>query len=278
MLSSFLITFREGLEAFLIVGIIITYLFKIGQKRYIRHVFFGAITAIVLSIGFAYLFELLLGEFEGKIEQIFEGSIMLLATVVLTYMVFWMNKQAKSISGEIEMRVQNAITGGRIFGLFFLGFITVFREGAETVLFFRAIGYQAGSRELITGGIIGLAAAIILSLIFFASTTKVNLSLFFKVTGILIMLIAAGLLSTAIHEFQEASVLPVILDKVYDISHILSAGSIAGGILASLFGYNPSPSILEIIAYAAYIVLIIILLRRLFRITKGKGNKRPKTN
>ena len=278
MLSSFLITFREGFEAFLVIGIIVTYLFKIGQKKYIRHVFFGLIAAIVLSIGLAYLVSLFLGKFEGKTEQIFEGSVMLVAAAVLTYMVFWMNKQAKSIRNEIESTIQNAITGGRIFGLFFIGFIAVFREGAETVLFFRAISFQASSRALITGGAIGLGAAVILSLIFFVSTVKINLSLFFKVTGILIMLIAAGLLSTSIHEFQEASVLPVVLDKVYDISHILSSDSIAGGILASLFGYNPAPSILEVIAYASYVVLIIILLRRLLGSSKGKVNEQLKTN
>jgi len=145
-----------------------------------------------------------------------------------------------------------------------LGFIVVFREGAETVLFFRAISYQIGSRELIIGGAIGIISSIVLALIFFVSTIKINLSLFFRITGILIMLIAAGLLSTSMHEFQEAGVLPIIKDNIYDISHILSTDSIAGGILKSLFGYNPSPSLLEIIIYLTYIAAIIILIRRFF--------------
>lgn len=264
MLSSFFIAFREGLEAFLIVGIIISYLFKIGEKRYIKHVIFGVIFAIVLSIGFAYIFELLFGGLEGKVEEIFEGSVMLLAVVVLTYMIFWMNNQARRIKSDIEISVGKAINKGRIFSLFFLGFIVVFREGAETVLFFRAISYQIGSRELIIGGAIGIISSIVLALIFFVSTIKINLSLFFRITGILIMLIAAGLLSTSIHEFQEAGVLPIIKDNIYDISHILSTDSIAGGILKSLFGYNPSPSLLEIIIYLTYIAAIIILIRRFF--------------
>lgn len=264
MLSSFFIAFREGLEAFLIVGIIISYLFKIGEKRYIKHVIFGVIFAIVLSIGLAYIFELLFGGLEGKVEEIFEGSVMLLAVVVLTYMIFWMNNQARRIKSDIKILVEKAINKGRIFSLFFLGFIVVFREGAETVLFFRAISYQIGSRELIIGGAIGIISSIVLALIFFVSTIKINLSLFFRITGILIMLIAAGLLSTSIHEFQEAGVLPIIKDNIYDISHILSVDSIAGGILKSLFGYNPSPSLLEIIIYLTYIAAIIILIRRFF--------------
>ncbi|MBC8390085.1 MAG: FTR1 family protein [Actinobacteria bacterium] len=271
MLSSFFIAFREGLEAFLIVGIIISYLFKIGEKRYIKHVIFGVIFAIVLSIGLAYIFDLLFGGLEGKVEKIFEGSVMLLAVVVLTYMIFWMNNQARRIKSDIKILVEKAINKGRIFSLFFLGFIVVFREGAETVLFFRAISYQIGSRELIIGGAIGIISSIVLALIFFVSTIKINLSLFFRITGILIMLIAAGLLSTSIHEFQEAGVLPIIKDNIYDISHILSTDSIAGGILKSLFGYNPSPSLLEIIIYLTYIAAIIILIRRFFlRLDKPK--------
>ena len=271
MLSSFFIAFREGLEAFLIVGIIMSYLFKIGEKRYIKHVIFGVIFAIVLSIGLAYIFELLFGGLEGKVEEIFEGSVMLLAVLVLTYMIFWMNNQARRIKSDIKISVEKAVNKGRIFSLFFLGFIVVFREGAETVLFFRAISYQIGSRELIIGGAIGIISSIVLALIFFVSTIKINLSLFFRITGILIMLIAAGLLSTSIREFQEAGVLPIIKDNIYDISHILSTDSIAGGILKSLFGYNPSPSLLEIIIYLTYITTIIILIRRFFlRLDKPK--------
>ncbi len=270
MLTSFLITFREGLEAFLIVGIIITYLFKIGQKRYIKHVLFGVLAAIVSSIGLAYLFELFLGGFKGRVEEIFEGIVMILAVVVLTYMIFWMNKQAKSIKSEIEATVEKAIDKGRIFSLFFLGFIVVFREGAETLLFFRALRYQAGVRELIIGGIIGILVAVALAFIFFISTVKINLSLFFKITGIFIMIIAAGLLSTAIHEFQEAGVIPIIKDNVYDVSNIISSDSVTGGILKSVFGYNPSPSLLEIITYITYIALIFVLIGKLFPVSKGR--------
>lgn len=264
MLSSFFIAFREGLEAFLIIGIIISYLYKIGEIRYIKHVIFGSVAAIAVSIGLAYIFELFLGGFEGKVEEIFEGSIMLLAVIVLTYMLFWMNNQAKNIKSDIETSVDKAIDKGRIFSLFFLGFIVVLREGAETVLFFRALSFQSSSRELIIGGVIGIISSIVLALIFFVSTRKVNLSLFFRITAILIMFIAAGLLATSIHEFQEAGIIPVIKDNFYDISSFISQDSIAGGILRSLFGYNPSPSLMEIIVYLAYLIIIIILTRRFF--------------
>lgn len=270
MVSSFLIALREGLEAFLIVGILISYLFKINQKRYIKHVIFGAALAIVLSIGLAYLFELIFGGFEGKIEKIFEGIVMLLAVIVLTYMIFWMNKQAKNIKSDIEVSVEKAIDKGKVFSLFFLGFIIVFREGIETVLFFRAISFQTGARELVIGGVIGIISSIVIALIFYISTLKINLSLFFKITGILILLIAAGLLSASIHEFQEAKLLPVIWDNVYDLSKVINQDSITGGILKSLFGYNASPSLLEVIIYIAYIAIMIIIISKFFQIKKIK--------
>ncbi|MHB8279393.1 MAG: FTR1 family iron permease [Candidatus Humimicrobiaceae bacterium] len=270
MVSSFLIALREGLEAFLIVGIIISYLFKINQKRYIKHVIFGAALAIVLSIGLAYLVELIFGGFEGKIEQIFEGIVMLLAVIVLTYMIFWMNKQAKNIKSDIEVSVEKAIDKGKVFSLFFLGFIIVFREGIETVLFFRAISFQTGARELVIGGVIGIISSIVIALIFFISTLKINLSLFFKISGILILLIAAGLLSASMHEFQEAKLLPVIWDNVYNLSKVINQDSITGGILKSLFGYNASPSILEVIIYIAYIAIMIIIISKFFQIKKIK--------
>jgi len=270
LVSSFLIALREGLEAFLIVGIIISYLFKINQKRYIKHVIFGAALAIVLSIGLAYLFELIFGGFEGKIEKIFEGIVLLLAVIVLTYMIFWMNKQAKNIKSDIEVSVEKAIDKGKVFSLFFLGFIIVFREGIETVLFFRAISFQTGARELVIGGVIGIISSIVIALIFFISTLKINLSLFFKISGILILLIAAGLLSASMHEFQEAKLLPVIWDNVYNLSKVINQDSITGGILKSLFGYNASPSILEVIIYIAYIAIMIIIISKFFQIKKIK--------
>lgn len=270
MVSSFLIALREGLEAFLIVGILISYLFKINQKRYIKHVIFGAALAIVLSIGLAYLFELIFGGFEGKIEKIFEGIVLLLAVIVLTYMIFWMNKQAKNIKSDIEVSVEKAIDKGKVFSLFFLGFIIVFREGIETVLFFRAISFQTGARELVIGGVIGIISSIVIVLIFFISTLKINLSLFFKITGIFILLIAAGLLSASIHEFQEAKLLPVIWDHVYDLSKVINQDSITGGILKSLFGYNASPSLLEVVIYTAYIAIMLIIISKFFQIKKIK--------
>lgn len=272
MLGSFFITFREGLEAFLVAGIIISYLFKINRKSHVKYVLIGAVVAIALSAGLAFAVEAWFGGFEGKLEEIFEGSVLFLAVAVLTYMVFWMNRQAKSIRNEIETSVSEAVDRGNIFGLLFLGFIVVFREGAETVLFFKAISFQTDSRSLLAGGAIGILSSLAVTLIFLMSTVRINISLFFKITGVLIMFIAAGLLAAGIHEFQEAGLIAVLDSKIYDLSSFLSNDSVTGGILRSLFGYNPSPSLLETIAYLLYISVIIFLARRLLFVKRLKAS------
>lgn len=264
MFSSFFITFREGLEAFLIAGIIISYLFKSSQKKYIKYVIFGVLLAVALSIALAFIIEIFIDGFEGRTEEIFEGSVLFIAVAVLTYMVFWMNRQAKNIRNDLETSVDKAVNRGRVFSLFFLGFIVVFREGAETVLFFKALSFQADTGLLLSGAITGILASLTVALIFFISTVKINISLFFKITGILVMIIAAGLFATGIHEFQEAGIIPVLNQKVYDLSGFLSRDSITGGILGSLFGYNPSPTVLELISYLIYIAVILFFIRKLF--------------
>ncbi|MCL4416298.1 MAG: FTR1 family protein [Actinobacteria bacterium] len=269
MISSFLIALREGMEAFLIVGIIISYLYRIKEKKYIKHVVFGTLTAIIISIVLAFILEATLGKLEGRPEQIFEGSAMFLAVAVLTYMIFWMNKQASSIRSDLEISVDKAVGKQRIFSIFFLGFISVLREGLETVLFFRAIRAQSSSRELLIGGILGIIVSIVIAVIFFISTVKIKISTFFKLTGILIILISAGLIAGGIHEFQEAGILPAFKDHIYDINNIISGQSVLGNILKSVLGYNPSPSLLETIVYLVYIILMIFLIRRFFMSKKS---------
>ncbi|MHB1274718.1 MAG: FTR1 family protein, partial [Candidatus Humimicrobiaceae bacterium] len=260
MLSSFFIAFREGLEAFLIVGIVISYLYKIEEKKYIKHAIFGGISAIVLSIIMAFIIENTLGSFEGRIENIYEGIVKLLAAVVLTYMVFWMNKVAKKIRSDIEIKVDKAIDKGKFLSLFLFSFIIVFREGAETVLFFRAISFQTNSKELIIGAVFGIFISVTLSSLFFLSFIRIKIGIFFRYTAIIVMLIGAGMLTGFIHEFQEAGLITILKDSAYNISHILSIDSTLGGILNSLFGYQPTPSYLEIFVYLPYIILIFFLI------------------
>ncbi len=220
MLASLLITLREGIEAALIVGIIITYLSKINKSVYIKEVILGIVIAVFASAGTAWLFEKIMGGFRGRSENIFEGVIMLLAVSVLTYMIIWMHHQAKNIAGNLREQINAYITHRQIYGLAFLGFISVYREGVETVLFFAAL--RAADAASWIGGILGLLIAVILAILFFKTTQHFSLKRFFQLTGLFIILIAAGLFAHGIHELQEAGVIPTVKEHLFDINPTLT--------------------------------------------------------
>ncbi|NOZ64559.1 MAG: hypothetical protein GXO71_06480 [Caldiserica bacterium] len=222
MLASLLITLREGIEAALIVGIIITYLSKINKSAYIKEVVLGIVIAVFASAGTAWLFEKIMGGFSGHSENIFEGVIMLLAVSVLTYMIIWMHHQAKNIAGNLKEQINAYISHRQIYGLAFLGFISVYREGVETVLFFAAL--RAADAASWIGGILGLLIAVILAILFFKTTRHFSLKRFFQVTGLFIILIAAGLFSHGIHELQEARIIPTVKEHLFDINPTITYG------------------------------------------------------
>jgi len=222
MLSSLLITLREGIEAALIIGIIITYLIKINKSVYIKDIVLGIVLAILASIGTAWLFERIMGGFSGRSEEVFEGVVMLLAVSILTYMIIWMHHQAKNIAGNIREQVNAYLSHKQIYGLVFLGFISVYREGVETVLFFAALRAVEAASWL--GGILGLVLAITLALLFFQTTRHFSLRAFFQFTGIFIILIAAGLFSHGIHDLQEAEIIPTVKEHLFDINPTIAYG------------------------------------------------------
>src|SRR3990170_7317457 len=159
MLASFLITFREALEAALIIGIIAAYVAKIGRKDLNRYIYAGIIGAIIASIGVALVFKIVYGELKGTAEQLFEGAAALTAAIVLTYMIFWMTSNSKKIKGEVQEKIDMSISKGQKFGIAALSFVAVFREGVETVLFLGTLAIQSPV-DTIMGFISGLASVI----------------------------------------------------------------------------------------------------------------------
>lgn len=270
MLGSFLITLREGVEAALIVGILLSYLSKTKQSRYNNYIYYGVLAAMLISGFAAYLFTLFLGGFTGRFAKFFEGSVMFLAVIVLTYMVVWMHHQARTVSMELKKKADAAIESKNLWALSTLSFVAVFREGVETVLFLYALFIQqaadnGGSANYISsilGAFGGIITAIILAYIFFKGFGHVNLKTFFRITGIIIIVIAAGLLAYGVHEFEEAGILPPIIKNVWDINHILNEKGTVGSFLKALFGYNGNPSLLEVIAYISYYPVVFWMLKK----------------
>jgi len=257
MLASALITLREGLEAALIVGVVLVYLRKIGRLDRQASVWGGVVAALMASVAVAIVLQILGAEFEGRTEEIFEGITMFLAVAVLTYMIFWMRSQGHQLRSGLEHDVRTAVSGGQGWALAGLAFFAVFREGVETVLFLSAAGFAADGSSVLWGGLAGLAVAVVLGWLIFNTTAQIPLRSFFNVTSLLLLFFAAGLMAHGVHEFQEAGLLPAFIAPVWDINSILPENSLVGSFLKALFGYNGNPSLLEVLSYLVYWVAVL---------------------
>ncbi len=261
MIAAGLITFREGLEAALIVGIVLGYLKKTGRLDQGHYVWAGVLAATLASLGVALALQLLGAQLSGRAEEIFEGATMFLAVMVLTWMIFWMRYQARHIKGALEREVQAAISAGQGWALFGLAFIAVFREGVETALFLSAAAFVSARAQTLWGGLLGLGLALAVGYLLFATAVRLDVRRFFDLTSLLLLLFAAGLLAQGIHEFQEAGLIPPVVEHLWDINHILDEDSPLGSILKALFGYNGNPSLVEVVGYLGYYLVILTTVR-----------------
>jgi high-affinity iron transporter len=261
-LGAALLTTREGLEASLIVGIVLAYLAKTDNRRYFRTIWLGTAAAVAVSIvtGAALFFTV--GALEGRSEQIFEGIAMFSAVAVLTWMIFWMRKQAVNIKRELEARIEGAIAAGSAVGLASVVFFAVLREGWETALFLFAISESSSPLVTTIGAVVGLVVSISLGVALYMGSRRLNLRQFFTVTGTLLIVFAAGLLAHGIHEFQEAGLLPLTVEHVWDTNGVLNEDSSAGEFLTTLFGYNGNPSLLEVAAWATFLTVALAFFLR----------------
>jgi high-affinity iron transporter len=258
MLSALLIALREGLEAALIVGIVLGYLRQIGRRDCAPYAWAGVAVAALLSAALAVVMRAIGAE---PYEQIFEGTTMLLAVGVLTWMVFWMRYQARFIKRDLERRVQGAVTRGENWGLFGLAFLAVFREGLETALFLAANAFAADAWGTLAGALIGIALAVAAGGVIYAYAVRLDVNLFFSVTSVLLVVFAAGLLAHGVHEFQEIGWLPILSGAVWDTSAWLDNHSALGSMLRALVGYNAKPSVLEVVSYVGYWLIVLQAIR-----------------
>jgi high-affinity iron transporter len=265
MLASFVITFREVLEAALVIVVVLAYLRKTGQTRYYKNVWMGLASGVVFSIILAFFFNMVYGGLTGRAEKIFEGAAMFLAAALITWMIIWM--ASKSHVAELEEKVKREITERHALGISALVAIAVLREGVEFVIFMHAASF-AGSADLF-GAVSGAAAALILGYFLFAGIGWMSVRAFFKVTGIILVLYAAGLTSHGIHEFEEAGIISPVIKPLYDITWLISKKDLAGSMLNSLFGYTGSPSLMEMSGYLGYFTLIYMFYWHIGRMKKA---------
>ncbi|MBI4372760.1 MAG: FTR1 family iron permease [Candidatus Omnitrophica bacterium] len=266
ILATFLVVFRETLEASLIVGIILTALAKLNQRRFFPHVTASVVLAIMASVITGFVLATWTKSAQGNVQKMIEGSISLLACSVLTYMVFWMNAQARKMRSEMELRIEQAVTGGEYFAILTLPFLAVFREGAETVLFLKAVSIQNSGVVSLWGGLSGSLVAILLAYLLFVGGRKIPIRTFFKVTEYFILLISAGLLAYGIHELEELGWISPIVYPVWNINHVLNEKQGIGAFLKALFGYNGNPSLVEVTLYWMYLSIVFLLLKKPIKI------------
>jgi high-affinity iron transporter len=264
--SGLLTGLREGVEASLIVSIVITYLVRTGRGAQASKVWIGTGLAVILSVIVGVLIFSSVGAFNEPYEQIFEGTTLLIAAGVVTWMLFWMRRQAGAVKGELQAAVDRAIAAGAAWGLAVLAFTAVIREGLETSIFL--VGQATSARTeavwVVVGAGVGLAIAALLGYGFYRGSRRLNLAGFFRWTGIALVFIAAGLLSHGIGEFVEIGALGSgpWTATAFDLSGVLSDEVGIGAFLRAILGYSAAPAVLTLSAHVAYLVAVLALYLR----------------
>ena len=262
MVVTFLIAFREGLEAFLLAGILLSYLYRVGAGRYAKWIYAGVGAGLLASVIAAFILQVVVDQFDNdRYRSYLTAAIMVVATGVLTYMAVWMQRQAKAHTAHAQRRLETYVAASNIVGVAFLAFISVWREGLETVLFLSALAY-GGEPPSVLGGVLGLVLAILVVWLLMFGARKVPLQSFFRYTSLLLIIIAAGLLGSAINVLESARLLPWPTAPLFDVSGILSDGWGPGLFLRGLFGYNSSPTAPQFAVWAAYLVVALAFWRR----------------
>jgi high-affinity iron transporter len=265
---------REGVEASLIIGIILAYLARTGNGRYAGPIWLGVGAAVLASLTIGAALFLTLGGLPEPYEQVFEGVTLVVAASVVTWMLFWMRRQAASVRGELHAAVARVLDHGGVVGLALLAFTAVLREGLETSIFLvgqveaaaNAGGDGGGPLAVLLGALLGLALATGLGYGFYRGTRRIDLPRFFRWTGIALVFIAAGLLAGAVHEFVEIGAIGFGAAPAFDLSGVLSDESGAGGFLRALVGYRASPELVTLAVHVTYLVLVLGLYLRPIRV------------
>ena len=266
-LGNYLIGLREGLEASLVVVILIAYLVKTDRRRMIPWIWVGIGLAVLVSLAFGALLTFGPRRLTFEAQEAIGGFLSIIAVGFVTWMVFWMANHARSLSGELKGKVDTAAEAGWA-SLAFVAFLAVGREGLETALFLwsatQAATESSGSViGPLLGALLGIFTAVAMGFAFYKGVLKINLSRFFKWTGGILIVVAAGVLAYGVHDLQEAGILPGLNNLAFDVSEQIPPSSWLGTILKGTLNFSPATTWLEAIAWVAYLVptMTVFLLR-----------------
>jgi high-affinity iron transporter len=262
VIANYLIGLREGLEAALVVSILVAYLVKAGRRDRLAPVWTGVLGAVAVSLGFGALLTFTSNQLSFEAQEAFGGSLSIIAVGFVTWMVFWMRRTARSLSAELRGRMDTALAMGTG-ALVVTAFIAVGREGLETSLFiWSAVQATGRNTEPVLGAALGLLTAVVIGYLFYKGALRINLATFFLWTGAILIVVAAGVLSYGVHDLQEAGILPGLNSLAFDVSGAVPPASWYGTLLRGTVNFTPATTWLQAIAWLAYIVPVFVLFLR----------------
>ena len=265
MLANFLIGLREGLEAALVVGILIAYVMKIERRDVLGRIWLGVALAVLLALGLGALLTFGTYGLSFEAQEIIGGGLSIIAAGFVTWMIFWMLRTARTLGSNLRADVSNSL-GGAGWGLVLVAFLAVGREGIETALFLWAAVQATGSTSLpLAGASLGIVVAVALGYFIYRGVLRINLSRFFGWTGVLLIIVAGGVLSYGIHDLQEAGVLPGLYNLAFDVSATIPPSSWYGALLRGTVNFSPATTWLEAIVWIGYVVPTLVIFIRAIR-------------
>ncbi|MGW1724619.1 iron uptake transporter permease EfeU [Streptomyces sp. NPDC002306] len=272
MFSNYLIGLREGLEASLVVCILIAYLVKTGRRDALRPIWIGIGVAVLIAMGFGCALEFGSQELTFEAQEALGGSLSIVAVCLVTWMVFWMRRTARHLRSELHDKLDAALAMGTG-ALVATAFLAVGREGLETALFVWASVHAAsdGTPRPLVGVALGLATAVLLGWLFYRGALKINLARFFTWTGGMLVVVAAGVLAYGVHDLQEADWLPGLRNLAFDISDTVDPGSWYGTLLKGVFNFQPDPTVFQVTVWLLYLVPTLALFLAPVGFPSGKG-------
>jgi high-affinity iron transporter len=259
MLSNALIGLREGLEAALVVSILVAFLVRTERRSALPWVWAGVAVAVGISVAVGALLTFTSSSMSFEAQEAFGGSMSIVAVGFVTWMIFWMRRTARALSGELRDKLEQALRIGS-WAVVLMAFLAVGREGLETAVFFWAAAQAAGSTTSpLVGFLVGIAVAVALAYLIYRGAVRIDLAKFFNVTGILLIFVAAGILAYGMHDLQEANILPGLNTLAFDISAQVPADSWYGTLLKGIFNLSPRTSVLEAVVWVLYVGIVLTL-------------------
>jgi high-affinity iron transporter len=259
LLGNALIGLREGLEAALVVSILIAFLVRTGRRAVLPKVWLGVAIAVAVSVGVTLALTLTQQALTFEAQEAFGGGLSIIAVGFVTWMIFWMRRAARSISAELRGRLESAIRMGST-AVVVMAALAVGREGLETAVFFFAAAQAAGeTTEPLIGFLLGIAVSILLAYLIYRGAVTLNMGKFFTVTGVLLVFVAAGILAYGVHDLQEAAILPGLNTLAFDVSAAVPPDSWYGTLLKGIFNFSPQTTVLEAIVWVAYVAVVLTL-------------------